>query len=191
MYLPDSNVLITRFFDAEGVCRCRTSCRSRPVLRLRATSSADPPRTVRARPHAPADGMRAEIRDTRSSRTRPPTAEHGAIRRTLVDTRARQSVRLRRSEDGTGRSRARRGETATFVLESVFRRSQGGAAARCRRRCTPRSTRPSRTGVAGSAARTTGDAGARWSIGPPSCSSCSPMSRQGRSSPRRRRASPR
>jgi GH15 family glucan-1,4-alpha-glucosidase len=120
MYLPDSNILITRFFDAEGVCEVQDFM---PV-------EAGPPDSQRHRLIRRALCVRGRMRlrmecEPRFGYALEPhdtaVADHGAIFAAPSLTLAlASSVRLRRSEEGVWADfELAEGETATFVLERL------------------------------------------------------------------------
>ena len=164
LYLPDTNVLITRFLTPTGSARSRTSCRStatehrhRLVRRVVCVRGE-----MRVR-----DRVRAPLRlRTRRARRRA-RHEHGVVFRSReLDARARGRPALEptapavpAASSPSARARARRSSSSRRRgrrAASALRRPDAGAL---------RATR-SRSGALAERTRATRAAGARWCTGP-------------------------
>ena len=170
LYLPDTNVLITRFLMPDGVGEVQDFM---PVAAHRRGGAPPPHRAPRAR-GARADDLRGRA-SRPASTTGAPRHEVGAHRRTARSS-ARRTLTLALSTRSPARDpRRHRRVRAHLTLEA----GRGGHLLPRPRRWTASRRRPLRrgrlapvrrhrraSGGAGWAARATAGAGARWSIAP-------------------------
>ena len=165
LYLPDTNVLLTRFLDTDGVAEVSDFM---PVEDAgHAHNLVRRAKTVRGEVRFQ---MRCEPRfDYARATTRPSCAsdDRGAVRRAGGRRRAGAAPARRRCRCGSRTARRvaeftlRADESAWFVLEVVLAGEPSPSrAARLRARRVQ--GRRSTSGAAGSTAAPTGAAGARW-----------------------------
>jgi hypothetical protein len=119
LYLPDTNILITRFLMPDGVGEVQDFMPPPAYRQGGATPPHDPPGARRAR----ADALRRRRRSTLRLRARPPRGRAHPGRRALPLSRAGAqplgALPLEIIDGGGVRARiaVRAGETATFVLD--------------------------------------------------------------------------
>ena len=192
LYLPDTNVLITRFLMPDGVGEVQDFM---PPPRS-GDGGAPPPHDPPGRRRARADALRRRRRSALRLRARAPRGRADRARRASSAPPGSGSAcrRAARSRSSTAATSARASSCGPGRRPPSC--STASSPASCRWR-TPRPTSPAsstpqwRSGGAGCAARATAGAGARWCIARRSRSSCSPTRRPERSWPPRPPACPR